>query len=79
MTRRLDGVVQPPQDILFIKFEIGNVCHVLSEGLSCHCQLRAVNQLCVLEEVFEDGWDAPDAVDVFHVVSAGWPGIRHVG
>ena len=80
VARTLDGVRQRAHDVLRRGGgeELRRVRDVLRERAARHGQLCAVDQVRVREEVLEQRGDAPDAVQVRHVVSPGGLEVRQV-
>ena len=69
MARAFDGVLQRAHDVLRgSDEEVRRVRDVLRERAARHGQLRAVDEIRVREEVLEQRGEAPDAVQVRHVV-----------
>ena len=66
----LDGVAQRAHDVLAGEVELGRVRDVLRERLGGDRQLRAVDEVRVLEEVLEDRGDPANFVQVLHDVLA---------
>ena len=70
-THRLDRVLQPLHNALIRKVELGHVLVVLRERLARDGELRAVDEVRVLQEVLHERGDAARLVEVLHDVLAG--------
>jgi hypothetical protein len=68
MPRALDRVREAPHHILPVKRQLSHIFQVLREGFTRDRELRPVDEVRVREEVFEDGRDPTDGVDIGHVV-----------
>lgn len=70
MTGLFDRVIQPPDNILIMKLKLGNILEVLGESFACDCHLRSIDEVRVLDEVFQKSRNTSNFVEVFHVVFA---------
>ena len=68
MTSGFDWIRQGPDDVLRGEVELGNISKVLGNGLSGDSQLRAIDEIGVVEEVLHQSWDASNFVKVLHQV-----------
>ena len=76
VTCGFDRVRQGPDDILSGEVELGDISEVLSNGLPSDRQLRAINDIGVVEEVLRQGRDASNLVQVLHHILSGRSRIR---
>ena len=76
MAGGFDRIGQGLDDVLRGEVEFGNIGKVLGDGLSGNRQLRAINEVGVIEEVFHQSWDASNFVKVLHHVLPGRSGSR---
>lgn len=68
VARLLDRVAQRPNYLLAREFELWHVLVILREGLTRDRELRAVDQVRILQQVLDQRRDASDFVQVFHHV-----------